>query len=87
MISFFILVMDQYKDDLQDWLYSAYEEAANSQDMDCEKTTLNELRCYVDPPNSLPKEGCEIVCSKRIRIPPCSGGDPEGGTIYGIKKI
>ena len=81
------MVLDRYKDDSSYWRYSAFENGNISKNiMDCEKTSLNSLDCYKDPPQSLPKDGFKVVCSKKIRIPPCSGGDPEEGTIYGLKK-
>ena len=76
MASFFILVMDKYGSDPNFWVYSASASG---------DATLKGMACYTDPPHSLPKGSFVEVNSTRTSLPPCAGGSPEGGTIYGIR--
>ncbi len=76
---FHILVMDVYADDdPHAWLYSA---SARS------KAELLALACYPDPPKSLHKATFASVSRTRIKLACCSGGDPEGGTVHGMKHV
>ncbi len=78
MATFFILVMDKYRNDPNYWIYSA---SASSE------ATLKEMSCYTDPLHSLPKGSFVEVSSTRTSLPPCAGGSSEGGTIYGIRHV
>jgi hypothetical protein len=78
MAAFFILVMDRYRDDPDEWIYSA---SARSE------ASLKGLDCYKDPPHALPKASFGVVSSSRTSLPPCAGGDAEDGTIYGIQHL
>ena len=78
MAAFFILVMDTYQNDPNYWVYNA---SASSE------ASLKEMACYTDPPHSLPKGNFVQVSSTRTSLPPCVGGSPEGGTIYGIRHV
>ena len=84
MATLFILVMDKYQNDQNDqnsqdyWVYSA---SASSE------ATLTGKACYTDPPHSLPKGRYVEVSSTRTSFPPCAGGPPEEGTIYGIRRV
>jgi hypothetical protein len=75
MATFYILVMDRYRNDPSEWIYSA---SASTE------AELINLRCFQDPPHGLPKNRYTAVTEKTVSKPPCSGGPPEGGTIYGI---
>jgi hypothetical protein len=76
--AFFILVMDKYANDPNEWTYSA--SARN-------ESTLRAMNCYQDPPHGLPKSSFGTVSATRISLPPCRGGNQEGGTIYGIEHL
>jgi hypothetical protein len=76
MAAFFILVMDKYKKNLNDWLYSASKRT---------EAELQALQCYEDPPHGLPKATFISVSQTTVNLPPCTGGSPEGGTIHGIQ--
>lgn len=76
MAAFFILVMDKYRNDPNSWVYSASAITAS---------TLQQLKCYQDPPHGLPKDRFVAVSSLETTLPPCAGGAPETGTIYGIR--
>jgi hypothetical protein len=78
MAAFFILVMDEYKNDPDTWIYcfSARTEAA-----------IKELECYKPELHGLPKKRFVEVSATRVNLPPCAGGEPEGGTIYGIEHL
>jgi hypothetical protein len=82
MAAFYILVMDQYNTDPDQWLYSASSSSAD---------TLQNTACYNDPPRGLPKIVFVAVTTARLNrnIPPCSSqdGQPEGGTIYGVRHV
>ncbi len=78
MAMFFILAMDRYQDDPDQWIYSASATTA---------AQLQALRCYKDPPHGLPKNTFGQVSSIRTSLPPCAGGDAEEGTIYGINHL
>lgn len=78
MAAFFILVLDKYQSDPKYWIFNASAQS---------ETQLKGLSCYNDPPESLPKSVFLQVSSTRTSLPPCAGGSPEGGTIYGIKHI
>ena len=75
MPAFYVLVMDAYKDDDDYWVYSASAK---------KKSSLQELECYEDPPNRLPKARFVALSSTRVSVRPCAGGNAEGGTIVGI---
>ncbi len=75
MAMFFILVMDKYKDDPGQWMYSASS---------ISKAQLLALRCYEDPPRCLPRDNYVSVCESRVSMRPCAGGEPEGGTVHGL---
>jgi len=76
MPAFFILVMDKYEKNLNDWLYSASSRT---------KAALQALQCYEEPPHGLPKATFISVSQTKVNLPPCTGGSPEGGTIHGIQ--
>jgi hypothetical protein len=78
MAAFFILVMDKYASDPDEWVYSASART---------EATLEAMKCYQDPPHGLPKNSFGTVSSTRTSLPPCAGGNPEDGTIYGIKHL
>lgn len=78
MATFFILVMDKYRNDPDYWVYSA--RASN-------EAKLKGMACYTDPPHSLPKRSYVEVNSTRTILPPCAGGSPEDGTIYEIRQV
>jgi hypothetical protein len=77
MPAFYILVMDKYNRDPNEWVYSATAQSA---------AELMALKCFQDPPHGLPKNGFAAVSSTRVSLPPCAGGEPEDGTIYGIER-
>lgn len=78
MAAFFILVMDKYGNDPNEWVYSASARTEG---------TLKALNCFQDPPHGLPKNSFRELSSTRTSLPPCAGGAPEGGTIYGIEHL
>jgi hypothetical protein len=51
MAAFYILVMDQYNTDPDQWLYSASSSSAD---------TLQNTACYNDPPRGLPKRSFRL---------------------------
>jgi hypothetical protein len=75
MAKFYILVMDRYRNDPNEWTYSASART---------EAELIDLRCFEDPPHGLPKNRYIAVSERPISKPPCAGGPPEEGTIYGI---
>jgi hypothetical protein len=82
MAAFYILVMDQYNTDPDQWLYSASSSSAD---------TLHNTACDNQPPRGLPKSAFVAVTTARLSrsIPPCNSqdGQPEGGTIYGVRHV
>jgi hypothetical protein len=82
MAAFYILVMDQYKDDPDKWISSVSSSSIDK---------LQNMSCYNDPPLSLPRATFIAVSQERLNkpIPPCKqqDGNAEGGTIYGIHHV
>ncbi len=80
MPAFYILVMDQYKNDPDFWLYRESSRSEAELQKDCYDSGA---------PHKLPRSSFKAVSSTPLikDIPPCAGGAFEAGTIYGMQHV